>query len=362
MEEKDKTTSEENSKKMNFTIKLKDDKYKFTIFNKGDDITFKLENMKDFPVKIYEAKISLKELKEKDECFYGFKNAEKFINNGIKKSIEANKITLNYSEEEKCIILEMRHDIFDTDYVAKIKIPEKEQDLKDQVESLTKIVSKLKAKIKIDENEEEEKKEEILEKEKEKLKNEEKPLNFLTKEDFAINSFIGTSFLQNDEKKLISEFIDPYKKIKFVLLYNNSIDSDSSSLFHYYCDGIFPTVTIILDTSGRRFGGYSTQSWSQSTVGANYSRAPGSFIFNLSQKKKYVLQDQLNTSAVYRHNSYGPTFGGGHDLNIANSCKSNSRSYCNKSSYITGNVNLLGSNGQTNFQVSSYEVYHVTFE
>ena len=64
----------------------------------------------------------------------------------------------------------MRHDIFDSDYVAKIKIPEKEQDLKEQVESLTKIVSQLKAKIKIDENEEEEKKDEILEKVNEKEK------------------------------------------------------------------------------------------------------------------------------------------------------------------------------------------------
>jgi len=60
--------------------------------------------------------------------------------------------------------LVMRHDIIDID--AKIKIPEKEQDLKEQVESLTKIVSQLRTKIKLDENEEEEKKDKIVEKEK----------------------------------------------------------------------------------------------------------------------------------------------------------------------------------------------------
>ena len=32
MKEEDKITSEENSKKLNFIIKLKEDKYKFTIF------------------------------------------------------------------------------------------------------------------------------------------------------------------------------------------------------------------------------------------------------------------------------------------------------------------------------------------
>ena len=60
--------------------------------------------------------------------------------------------------------LVMRHDIIDID--AKIKIPEKEQDLKEQVESLTKIVSQLRTKIKLDENEEEDKKDKIVEKEK----------------------------------------------------------------------------------------------------------------------------------------------------------------------------------------------------
>ena len=119
---------------------------------------------------------------------------------------------------------------------------------------------------------------------------------------------------------------------------------------------------MVLDTSGRRFGGYSTQNWAQSSVGAASARAPGSFIFNLSQKKKYNLLDELNTSAVYRHNSYGPTFGGGYDLNIVNSCRSNSSSYCCKSSYNTGDVNLLGGNGSTSFQVSNYEVYQVVFE
>ena len=47
----------------------------------------------------------------------------------------------------------MRHDIFDMDYVAKIKIPEKEQDLKEKVDSLTNILADMK--IKNDKKEEE---------------------------------------------------------------------------------------------------------------------------------------------------------------------------------------------------------------
>ena len=116
-----------------------------------------------------------------------------------------------------------------------------------------------------------------------------------------------------------------------------------------------------MDTNSRRFGGYSTQSWGESSAGANYARAPGSFIFNLSNKAKFNLIDPLNTNAIYRNKSYGPTFGGGNDLYIANSCKSNSSSSCCKSSYNTGNNNLLGGSSSTSFQVTYYEVYKVEF-
>jgi hypothetical protein len=82
----------------------------------------------------------------------------------------------------------------------------------------------------------------------------------------------------------------------------------------------------------------------------------------LSNKKKYELIDQFNTSAVYRHSSYGPTFDAGNDLYIANGCQSNTSSYCNKSSYNTENNNLLGNSDSTSFQVSNYEVFKVVYE
>ena len=161
---------------------------------------------------------------------------------------------------------------------------------------------------------------------------------------------------------MISKWIHPTKVIRFNMLFTSDKDGDSSNTFHYHCDGVFPTVTVILDTSGRRFGGYSTQSWSRCIIGNSTSRAPYSFIFNLTNKKKYKLVDQMNASAIGRYESYGPTFGGGFDLYIANQCKSNTNSCCTKSSYNTGNTNLLGENGTTKFQVTNYEVYLVVFE
>ena len=85
----------------------------------------------------------------------------------------------------------------------------------------------------------------------------------------------------------------------------------------------------------------------------------------MSNEKKYELVDEFKY-AIYKHNSYNPTFGySNYDLYLANSCTSNSSSYCYKSSssaYNTGNQNLLGDSGQTTFQVTYYEVYQVIFE
>jgi len=322
--------------KVNFTLKAEKTTYDFTILKKEEELTFKLENPKEFPIKLYELKIQFEKLKEMDENFLMFKNAETFIKK-IKTFIQSENYSVLFDEEENVIIFEIKNDIFENG-VAKIKIPEHERDLNAQVESLTKTVSELRKEI-------------LTFKIKEK-----------DKDEAAIKSFQVSSFLKEEEKKLISKWIDPNKIIRFNMLFSTDKDGDRSTQFHYYCDGIFPTVTVVLDTAGRRFGGYSMHNWCPSPVGGNYSRSPESFIFSLTNNQKYELSDQLNKNAIYRNTSYGPTFGNGHDFYIADQCKSNNSSYCNKNAYNTGNNNLLGGNGSTSFQVATYEVYQVIFE
>lgn len=111
------------------------------------------------------------------------------------------------------------------------------------------------------------------------------------KDEATIKSFLQTSFLNNEEKKMISNWIHPDKVIGFDLLFSSDKDGDRANTFHQICDGIFPTVTVIQDTSGRKFGGYSIQNWGQSNAGASYTRTPESFIFNLSNKQKFEFND-----------------------------------------------------------------------
>ena len=337
MRDKEAQSSEKkSSSKINFSLKTENTTYDFTLVNKDGELSLKFQDLNEFPVKIFELQIAFEKLKELDDNFFMFKRVERFIDT-IKKCIELEKFSLLYNKDENVVIFEIKNELFENGG-AKIKIPEQKQNVESKVEALTKTISEMRKEI-------------------QNLK-----IKQLEKDEAALKTFNGTSFLKDEEKKMISYWINPNKVIRFNMLFNSNNDGDSCSTFHYYCDGVFPTVTVVLDTSGRRFGGYSTSSWNQSTVGACQRRAPESFIFDLSNKQKYELKNQFDTSAIYPHNSYGPVFGSAYDLYLANSCTQNSSSYCSKGSYNTGDNNLIGENGQTNFQVSYYEVYQVIFE
>jgi hypothetical protein len=61
---------------------------------------------------------------------------------------------------------------------------------------------------------------------------------------------------------------------------------------------------------------------------------PGSFIFSLRNKEdlspfKAPLKHQITGGAIYTYHTFGPIFGGGHDLFIYNNATSNTGSYTN---------------------------------
>ena len=98
-----------------------------------------------------------------------------------------------------------------------------------------------------------------------------------------------------------------------------------------------------------------------------YKQAPGSFIFSLRNKEnlppfKAPLKDQNTGWAIYATNSQGPTFGGGHDINISNDAASNTNSVAYFYSYQTpsgvSNANTILA-GTQNFQPSEVEVFHI---
>ena len=51
-------------------------------------------------------------------------------------------------------------------------------------------------------------------------------------------------------------------EVNLKLLYKATNNGDSSYNFHNYCDNKGVTLTLIRNTKGFRFGGFTTQNWS----------------------------------------------------------------------------------------------------
>lgn len=201
--------------------KITENCFKLNIYYTEDNLIFMVEDINDLNIKSFELNVSFDEFKELNDNFFAFRTTEKVVN-VIKSCIQKENYSLDYDENGKYMCLDIKYDIFDWGS-AKINIPENKTNIQ-------------------------------LKQEIELLKNRLEELTSFKdmgkkKEEAAINSFKGTVFLQNNHKILISKWIDPEKVIKFNLLFSTNKDGASSSTFHYYCDGVFPTVTVVYDTS-----------------------------------------------------------------------------------------------------------------
>jgi len=154
-----------------------------------------------------------------------------------------------------------------------------------------------------------------------------------------------------------SEFEYLNKQLKKVsrelggLLFQASKDGLTDSNFHSRCDNKGPTVVIIKTKSGNMFGGYSYTSWSSS---AGYAASSKAFLFRLRPTiKRYEQRSGRESYAIYRHGSYGPTFGN-HNIYI-NDCYNVATCYVNAvTSYVVTGYEV--NDGQMYFRMDDYIV------
>jgi hypothetical protein len=180
-------------------------------------------------------------------------------------------------------------------------------------------------------------------------------LNFKPSRSRKTNSVL----INNNTFKLFAKWIDntnndytqqnmPYK---FNLLLRGTRDGFDADKFHQLCDGIGATISIArIQNSKKIVGGYNPLSWNSN---GSYMNTNKSFIFyikdaeNLSSAKIGRIT-RNHGNAIYDNSGYGPTFGGGHDLNAQNNTwyANNGNTYAN--------INLPSS-----FTVDEYEVFQV---
>ena len=380
----------------NFLINQNEKILNIQITYKSENIIFFIEEQISIPPKTYEKSYSKSDFENISKIFKMFDNNIEVFNKIIELFKNKNFDVLI---EEKKIIFKYKNDF--TEFSFDIPIKEN-KDINFLINNLYKIVKELKdenidlknnlnnKEIKKEKEIEEIKKEnnelknlineliisnkkeiEELKKENNELKNKqekaEKEIEEIKKitneikeekERIKNNDLYKSTIIKDEEEiKLLSDWINENKEKKFKLLYKLSLDGDSIETFHKKCDNKGPTLIIIKTTKNYIFGGYNPISWNSS---GSYQNSNLSFLFSLNKKKKYTIKQGLEGYAIY-FNKDRLAFGGGHDLCIFNQCTYNNNSYTNSPhSYNTTETNELNG-GEVNFTVIDYEVYSVEF-
>ncbi|XP_067682168.1 interferon-induced protein 44-like [Haliotis asinina] len=172
--------------------------------------------------------------------------------------------------------------------------------------------------------------------------------------------------LQKSDKKQLTAWLGDNKG--FNLLYKASRDGCSAQLFHQKCDNKGPTVTVLYNALDCVFGGYTALSWT-SNVSGMWLTDQSAFLFRLYFKGKFDPQKypaKNGSNAIYCLGSYGPTFGGGHDLfAFSGSIPKNGQYFqVNGSTNFGTSFHMQGDTATTvtadNLQLVDVEVYQIT--
>ncbi len=155
----------------------------------------------------------------------------------------------------------------------------------------------------------------------------------------------------------------------FSLLWRGSRDGFDAETFHLLCDGKANTLTVIKNTNGFIFGGFTSVPWESS---GNYKADNRAFLFTLTNPSDMPFKLRVCTpqKAVYHRSINGPTFGAGRDLIVFSLSNTNRKSFMNLHSYkfpndynddISGTKGgkLIVGGSNENFQTVEIEVFQV---
>jgi hypothetical protein len=173
--------------------------------------------------------------------------------------------------------------------------------------------------------------------------------------------FTNSTILSNEDSLILCNLTNIPTNKSLSLVYQASRDGFKASDFHSKVNGVQGTFIIIQTSSSFVFGGYTEADWS----GNNYKTDFNSFIYSLKNSfNKPLKMYQTTNNAIYASSSYGPTFGGGHDIYISDQSNINANSYSSINSYeipsIGSSTSLLA--GSYNFKTFEIEVYSVLID
>ena len=172
-----------------------------------------------------------------------------------------------------------------------------------------------------------------------------------------INISKGTIIRDKYELELIVNKINKNnRKIKLDLIYKASTDSDSAESFHYHCNGASNSIVLIETLNGKRFGGYTSQSWDGD---GEQKKDPNAFVFSLDKMETYKVIPKKDAIGCYP--DYGAVFLGCQIRIFDNAFKNGGSTFTKGVTYLTNeDYELTG--GEKNFGIKEIEAYSVIIE
>jgi hypothetical protein len=167
---------------------------------------------------------------------------------------------------------------------------------------------------------------------------------------------------------IVSEFpalFAEFRGKRFTVLWRGSRDGFGARDFHGRCDGHANTLTLIEDTKGNIFGGFTPVEWDSSN-GYKADRSLKSFLFTLKnphnfRAKKFGLKAGEKDKAIGCGSAWGPHF---RDIGVDDNCHANTNSctYLFGDSYAndTGLAEATFLTGSGHFTVKEIEVFEIT--
>ena len=335
------------SKNKDFTISKEKDTYTLSLGYTSEVLIFSLVHKNEKGDSLnYEKSFSLQDLNNISKWFKLFDSLDEVYEDLI-KIIDKKQLSINSEENTEKLVFDVNME----------KIKSFEIILEKKVLSKEDIIDKL-----VQENKELKDKVQILEI---RISNLEEQFNkFLsngTIKKECSNQINDSNIINEEDKKLLNDWINPNNDKDIKLLYKASRDGDNYQDFYRLCEDKGPTITIALTTKGYKFGGFTSLSWKNPNNGPGKNKGyedKSAFIFSLNKKRKYYPKNNCNTYHVCMWSDRGPSFGAGNDFCLANNCLHNDNSVNNcPTTYQTKDCELNG--GKYDFKVKDYEVYSI---
>jgi hypothetical protein len=176
---------------------------------------------------------------------------------------------------------------------------------------------------------------------------------------------------------IISDFPEIFAEFqgkRFEKLWRGSRDGFGSKEFHRRCDGHANTLTVILDTKGNIFGGFTPVEWESRIWDGKYGSESNtwktddslrSFVFTLKNPhnvpaRRFTLKAEKKDQAIYCDCKQGPHF---YDIAVSDHCNANINSRTCLGIAYTNDTGLSGRTfftGSASFQVEEIEVFEIT--